>query len=127
MNNLDPEVAENPDELVVYGGRGKAARNEQCYHSIVDCLTNLEDDETLLVNPAWIDLEALKTFRLLKIPYDEPFGANVLRMPDCILANDLYPLTITLIEKQGYSVIGIQITEFSKAEAGLTCLSLIID
>ncbi len=49
MNNLDPEVAENPDELVVYGGRGKAARNEQCYHSIVDCLTNLEDDETLLV------------------------------------------------------------------------------
>ena len=49
MNNLDPEVAEIPDELVVYGGRGKAARNEQCYHSIVDCLTNLEDDETLLV------------------------------------------------------------------------------
>ena len=47
MNNLDPEVAENPDELVVYGGRGKAARNEQCYHSIVDCLTNLEDEDEI--------------------------------------------------------------------------------
>ena len=49
MNNLDPEVAENPEELVVYGGRGKAARNEECYHSIIKCLTDLEDDETLLV------------------------------------------------------------------------------
>ena len=35
MNNLDPEVAENPDELIVYGGRGKAARNWECYDAIV--------------------------------------------------------------------------------------------
>jgi urocanate hydratase len=49
QNNLDPEVAENPDELVVYGGRGKAARSWEAYHSIVSCLENLENDETLLV------------------------------------------------------------------------------
>lgn len=49
MNNLDPEVAENPSELVVYGGTGKAARNWACYHKIVECLQNLENDETLLV------------------------------------------------------------------------------
>jgi len=49
MNNLDPEVAENPDELVVYGGRGKAARNWECYDKIVETLRNLEIDETLLV------------------------------------------------------------------------------
>ncbi len=49
MNNLDPEVAENPDELVVYGGRGKAARNWQCFHAIVSSLKELGNDETLLV------------------------------------------------------------------------------
>ena len=49
MNNLDPEVAEKPQELIVYGGTGKAARNWECYHKLVECLKNLESDETLLV------------------------------------------------------------------------------
>lgn len=49
QNNLDPAVAEHPDELIVYGGRGKAARNWDCYDKILSALTALEDDETLLV------------------------------------------------------------------------------
>ncbi len=49
MNNLDPEVAERPEELVVYGGTGKAARSWECFWAIVDALRALEDDETLLV------------------------------------------------------------------------------
>ncbi len=49
MNNLDPDVAEKPDELIVYGGVGKAARNWDCYHAIVRSLEQLENDETLLV------------------------------------------------------------------------------
>jgi urocanate hydratase len=49
MNNLDPEVAEKPAELIVYGGSGKAARNWEAYHLIVRCLKDLENDETLLV------------------------------------------------------------------------------
>ena len=49
MNNLDPDVAERPEELIVYGGRGKAARNEECYHAIVKSLKTLENDETLLI------------------------------------------------------------------------------
>ena len=49
MNNLDPEVAEKPEDLVVYGGRGKAARNWECFDAIVRCLRELEGDETLLV------------------------------------------------------------------------------
>jgi len=49
MNNLDPEVAEKPDELIVYGGTGKAARNWQSFYAIVETLKRLEDDETLLV------------------------------------------------------------------------------
>ncbi|MDQ0418573.1 urocanate hydratase [Croceifilum oryzae] len=49
MNNLDPEVAERPEDLVVYGGIGKAARNWESFDKIVECLTELESDETLLV------------------------------------------------------------------------------
>ncbi|MFA6981191.1 MAG: urocanate hydratase [Ignavibacteriaceae bacterium] len=49
MNNLDPEVAENPAELIVYGGKGKAARNWEAFDAIVNSLRQLENDETLLV------------------------------------------------------------------------------
>ncbi|MDP2857484.1 MAG: urocanate hydratase [Bacillota bacterium] len=49
MNNLDPEVAEKPQELIVYGGTGKAARNWECFDAIVSSLKTLDDDETLLV------------------------------------------------------------------------------
>ena len=49
MNNLDPNVAERPDDLIVYGGRGKAARNQECYEAIVKTLRSLENNETLLI------------------------------------------------------------------------------
>src|SRR6201984_1260505 len=49
MNNLDPEVAEKPDGLIVYGGTGKAARDWPAFHAIVRSLRSLENDETLLV------------------------------------------------------------------------------
>jgi urocanate hydratase len=49
MNNLDPEVAEKPAELIVYGGRGKAARNWECFHKIVETLDRLENNQTLLI------------------------------------------------------------------------------
>lgn len=48
-NNIDPDVALVPDELIVYGGSGRAARNWKCYHKIVETLKNLEPDETMLV------------------------------------------------------------------------------
>ncbi|PKD42593.1 urocanate hydratase [Rhodohalobacter barkolensis] len=49
MNNLDPDVAERPDEMIVYGGGGKAARNWESYHQIIKTLKRLENDETLLI------------------------------------------------------------------------------
>src|SRR5215510_11502655 len=49
LNNLDPEVAERPEDLVVYGGSGKAARNHECLKAMVRSLIQLGDDETLLV------------------------------------------------------------------------------
>ena len=49
QNNLDPEVAERPQDLVVYGGRGQAARSWEAFDAILESLKNLEEDETLLV------------------------------------------------------------------------------
>ena len=49
MNNLDPDVAENPDKLIVYGGTGRAARSWEAFDAIVRSLRDLENDETLLV------------------------------------------------------------------------------
>lgn len=95
-----------------------------CLHLKTAC-TPL-DDETLLVNPAWLDLDALGKFRLLRIPSAELFGANVLRLPQGILANAEYPMTLDVIAAHGYSVAAVEMSEFSKAEAGVTCLSLIL-
>jgi urocanate hydratase len=63
MNNLDPDVAEKPEELIVYGGRGKAARNWECYHKIVETLERLENNQTLLVQSGKA-VAVLETHRL---------------------------------------------------------------
>lgn len=96
-----------------------------CLHLKTAC-TPLDDD-TLLVNPGWLDVSALKTFRLVSVPPEEPFAANVLRLPAGILGNAAYPRTLDLIQEHGCPVTGVELTEFSKAEAGPTCLSLIVD
>src|SRR3990172_6758259 len=49
LNNLDPQVAERPEDLIVYGGRGKAARNFESLDKIITCLKKLENDESLLI------------------------------------------------------------------------------
>lgn len=97
----------------------------QCLHLKTAC-TPL-DDETLLINPDWLSLDPFKKFRLVRVPLEEPFGANVLRLPQGILGNAEYPLTLDLIERHGYSVTRVNLSEFSKAEAGVTCLSLIFE
>jgi urocanate hydratase len=63
MNNLDPQVAEKPEDLIVYGGRGKAARNWECYHTIVETLDRLENNQTLLVQSGKA-VAVLETHRL---------------------------------------------------------------
>jgi urocanate hydratase len=63
MNNLDNEVAENPSELIVYGGNGKAARNWDAYYKIIQALTKLKNDETLLIQSGK-PIAVFKTFEL---------------------------------------------------------------
>ncbi|MCY4133205.1 MAG: arginine deiminase family protein [Nitrospira sp.] len=98
---------------------------QACLHLKTAC-TSL-DDETLLVNPDWIDSDALGAFRLLHVPAEEPFGANVLRLPGGVLVQTSSPLTRDVIESQGFAATCVDLGEFAKADAGLTCLSLLIE
>lgn len=86
------------------------------------------DEQTLLANPAWLDRKALQSFRdfrILEVAPEEPGAANVLRVRDALFAHPGFPRTLQRLERAGYAVTPIDISEFLKAEAALTCKSLL--
>ncbi len=83
--------------------------------------------DTLLLNPAWIDPTTFEGYKIIEIAEGEPFAANTLALPSRVLMNAAYPITIGRVELEGINVLPIDISEFSKAEAGLTCMSLVFD
>jgi dimethylargininase len=89
------------------------------------------DDDTLLLNPAWIDPDAFTGFRILAVDASESFAANVLPIGDARIVNAAFPRTRERIEafcaSAGLHAIATDISEFGKAEAGLTCLSVVFD
>ncbi|MGB5161245.1 MAG: urocanate hydratase [Thermoanaerobaculia bacterium] len=101
MNNLDPEVAEHPEELIVYGGSGKAARNWECYEAIVASLKRLESDETLLVQSG-------KPVAIFRTHEDAPrvLIANALLVPHWATADEFRRLE------------GLGLTMFGQMTAG---------
>jgi dimethylargininase len=96
-----------------------------CLH-LKTALTQLEDD-LLLINPDWVDGEIFEDYQTVSIHPDEPFGANVMRRDNWALCPEAFPRTIDLLQKRGYDVITIDQTEMAKAEAGLTCCSVIVE
>ncbi len=95
-----------------------------CLHLKTAC-TALDDD-TLLVNPAWVDVSALQAPRILKVAAEEPFAANTLRLGGALLASASHPRTAELLGRAGFVVGLLDIAELEKAEAGLTCLSVLV-
>ncbi len=83
------------------------------------------DDETLLANLEWVDLFDLKGLRILPVAEEEPWAANILRIGDRLWAQTAFPRTREMLYGVGYAVEAIDCREFLKAEAGLTCLSLV--
>jgi dimethylargininase len=106
-----------------FGYRATPIEVKGCLH-LKTAVTAL-DVETLLVNPSWIDAAALPGVRQLVVPPDEPFGANALVVNGAVHLSARWKRTRELVEKAGFSVIALDVSEFEKAEAGLTCLSLI--
>jgi dimethylargininase len=94
-----------------------------CLHLKTGC-TAL-DDETVLINSDWVDSEPFQDFKRLPVPRSEPWGANVLRINQLLLMNAAFSESLEMVQKAGYNVRPVDISEFLKAEAGLTCLSLL--
>jgi dimethylargininase len=84
-------------------------------------------DETLLVNRAWLDVGAFTGLDLVDVPPEEPWGANVLLLPGAVVVSGAFPRTAEEVGKRGHNVIALDVGELHKAEAGLTCMSLLFE
>lgn len=82
------------------------------------------DDETLLVNPAWVELAPFAGLRTLTVPESEPGAANALRIGGTVCLHAGFPRTLDVVHERVYDVRTVDIAEFLKAEAGMSCLSL---
>ena len=82
-------------------------------------------DDTVLANRAWMDMDALCGIKILDVP--EPRGANALRIGDTVLMPEAFPRTRDLLERSGFRVRTVDNSELLKAEAGVTCTSLIFE
>lgn len=83
------------------------------------------DDDCVLANPAWIDVTPFRDLDVVEVPSEEPGAANVLRVRDTIVAHPGFPRTLERVAALGYDVRPLDVSEFLKAEAALTCKSLL--
>lgn len=83
------------------------------------------DDETLILNPQWIDASAFKGIRQLHVPENEPWSANMIRIDEFLIIEKGAPRTVELIEPFNDKIEILDISEFRKAEGSLSCLSII--
>ena len=84
-------------------------------------------NDTVLINRAWIDAERFRGFKLLDVPDEEPAAANALLVNDVVIIAASFPKTRALLEQRGFCVRTIDLSELQKAEAGVTCTSLIFN
>jgi dimethylargininase len=78
-----------------------------------------------LVNADWIDVSPLPQDKLVSVPNDEPWAGDVLVVENSVIVSDAFPATIALLRSLGLHVVPVSVSEFAKAEGGVTCLSLV--
>lgn len=98
---------------------------------VTDCLhlksaVTALDDETVLLNPAWVSPAVFARYRVIPVAPDEPTGANVLRIGDALVYDAAHPHTRERIEREGYTLHTVDASELAKAEGAVTCCSLIV-
>lgn len=85
------------------------------------------NNETLLINPNWVDVSHFEMYKLIEIDPNEPFAANCLPIGNVIIYPTSFPKTRAKLEEQGYKVVPVEVDELAKAEGAVTCCSLILD
>jgi dimethylargininase len=112
-------------ELAVYGYTVVPVKVHGCLHLKSAC-TYLGDD-TILANQAWIDMTPLRGFHVVDVAPGEPGAGNTLTVNGTVLASSAFPGTAAVLRERGYRVEVLDISELMKAEAALTCSSLIFE
>jgi dimethylargininase len=84
-------------------------------------------NDILLINPAWVDRTAFGASNIMEVDAGEPFAANVLRVGGATICAAAYPRTLRQLEEAGLDVRALDVSEFAKAEGGVTCCSVIFE
>jgi dimethylargininase len=106
-----------------YGVKAVAMRD--CLHLKSGCTAV---GERVVINPAWVDLDAFRDYDPIPVPSAEPAGADVLLLPGGrIVMSETFPRTAERLVSNGLEVLTVDVSEFEKAEAGVTCLSVLIE
>jgi dimethylargininase len=113
------------DILKPFGYHVKGIEVTNCLH-LKTAISPLEED-LLLINPDWVDKQIFDGYQTVSVHPDEPFGANVMRRGNWALCPEAFPKTADLLASKGYDVITVDQSEMAKAEAGLTCCSVIVE
>jgi len=96
---------------------------KNCLHLKTACTAI--DDETILLNPHWVAPEVFSDYKVLSVPEEEGWAANTIRVGGTVLLQRGFPQTLQIVEKYHDSIATLDISEFRKVEAGLSCLSII--
>ncbi len=112
-------------ELAPFGYTVEAVEVRRCLH-LKSAVTFLGDG-VILINRSLIDAEPLREYRMVDVAASEPWAANTLTLGGVVLIPAAYPETAAILEREGFQVRTIDISELMKAEAGLTCSSLIFE
>jgi dimethylargininase len=112
-------------QVEAFGYTVQAVPVQNCLHLKTGC--TVLPDGRLLVNPAWINPAALTDFEIVEIPPDEPWAANICLVNSSVLLATEHVRTAELIDSLGFNVRPVELSEFAKAEGGVTCLSLLFN
>jgi len=118
-------IAQLRSELEVFGYSVEAVEVRGCLHLKSAC--SYLGDGTVLANRSWIDAEALGGLKIIDVPAEEPRAANVLAIGGTVVVPETFPGTARLLERHGWKVRTMDISELMKAEAGLTCSSILLE
>jgi dimethylargininase len=94
-----------------------------CLHLKTGC--SALDEETVLVNPDWVDAKVFRGRGVVAVDASEPWAANVLHVNGSLCISAAFPRTAEMLAARGYDVRAVEVSEFAKAEGGMTCMSLL--
>jgi len=116
-------VSQRTNEAAIKQLKAIAVQFRGCLH-LKSAVTQIAE-RTLLLNPQWVDSDQFRRFDIVAVDEDEPFAGNALRLGDALLYSSSYPRTRRLLEARGFHIETLDLFELEKAEAGVTCFSLI--